>query len=100
MEDVFHFARKGRLPIKYGWHLNLKSVRVGSKSLYSTFPHLYHLSSLKNCLVADFFFFLFVYFSFGYYLSLSDREGVDFSSFLALIGELDFRIGRRNVLCL
>lgn len=59
MEDVFHFARKGRLPIKYGWHLNLKSVRVGSKSLYSTFPHLYHLSSLKNCLVADFFFFLF-----------------------------------------
>lgn len=44
MVEDFNFISKGRLPINYGWHINLKNVRGGSKFLCSTFPNLYEFS--------------------------------------------------------
>ena len=60
---------------------------MGESSLCSLFPHIYHLSSLKNCMVLDCVDSLVnpVSFSFGFRRNLTKygSDGSGLSSFLA-----------------
>ena len=67
--------------------------------LSSAFPSLYHLSSLKNCLVSDVLVWSgnSVSFSSGFRRAFSNEESTNVTFFLSLIDGLDFRLGRRDV---
>ena len=72
---------------------------MGENSLCSLFPHLYHLSSSKNCMVSN----LLVGsenlapFSFGFCCNLINRETTEVASLLFLVEGCSFREGRRDV---
>ena len=67
--------------------------------LCSAFPHLYHLSLFKNCLVSGFLGLvgeLYVLFFF-FRRHLSNRETTEVASFLSLLDECNSRARRRNI---
>lgn len=72
---------------------------MGDKPLSSAFPRLYHLSSLKNCLVSDVLVWSgnSISFFFGFLRALSNRESTDVASLFSLIEGFDFRMGRWDV---
>lgn len=74
-------------------------ISGGVRPICFASPHLYYLSSYKNCLVFDFlvWFASSVSFSFDFHRSLFDREAIEVASLLALLDEFNFRLGRRDV---
>lgn len=59
------------------------------------FPHHYHLSSLKFCVVAEILVWLgsFFFFSFGFLHPVSDRKMREVITLQSLMGEIIFRMG-------
>ena len=72
---------------------------MGESSLCSLFPHLYHLSYLKNNMFSDCLVSLEnpASFSCGFCCNLTNREATKVASLLSLLEGCIFREGRRDV---